>query len=574
MSGQDGSRGYLYQSIISMLEALNDENWDKIYVEFKTMNDKVDIALSLQEKIKKTIQVKSSINLFTKKDIEKWLLDLINDFPSQEYVLYLIGNCNLDANTLIKSLDKHKNKNLDKESEKALETIDSKLLNNNITISCTTFDKNNLASIVRDHLNKYISSQQFTLSHDGLDLITKAFFYTFNALSTKGEYLSKETFNNQLFKWVEINSGDHLTQVNKFSKHKIMFYDKNTKKSSPEAKALNINNLYGYHQIINSHKNKIIELIDNIKKYNLESIDSPQLSINAENDQLPSSSSEVTLDDNIKNFINLSRPVEKYLEKNNDEKDDLIKSIKEITNIDIDRSFFYLGQLKEKTQGMFPLNQSSELIGTDDEINKYHFLDDLEYEIYTIELVNHFIDTFSNYSAISLIIKNISAFSDSNLNIKIYLPKSVKLFNPEHYELDEVITCFVKHFAEKDGIIEKVFKVAPDSIVTMDEKKYTFDSRDFKIQTLPFSNDHNCGFTTKDFYEILTNNTRQKIYNDDTEYNILEYKLNELNANQNKFLGNYILISSIEEDVEIKYSITSKSSDGSINGVLNLQKNS
>ncbi len=43
---------FLYQGFASVLEALTDKgNWDKIYVEFPTSNDKVDIALE-QQKIK------------------------------------------------------------------------------------------------------------------------------------------------------------------------------------------------------------------------------------------------------------------------------------------------------------------------------------------------------------------------------------------------------------------------------------------------------------------------------------------------------------------------------------------
>ena len=63
MGGKEASRGFLYQGFASVLEALTDKgNWDKIYVEFPTSNDKVDIALEQQNQIVKCIQVKSTIN--------------------------------------------------------------------------------------------------------------------------------------------------------------------------------------------------------------------------------------------------------------------------------------------------------------------------------------------------------------------------------------------------------------------------------------------------------------------------------------------------------------------------------
>ena len=78
-------RGYLYQAFVATLKALTLETWDNIYVELDTDNDKVDIALESENKMHKTIQVKSSIYLFKKADIQKWLIDLIGDKPSQGY---------------------------------------------------------------------------------------------------------------------------------------------------------------------------------------------------------------------------------------------------------------------------------------------------------------------------------------------------------------------------------------------------------------------------------------------------------------------------------------------------------
>ena len=56
MGGKEASRGFLYQGSASVLEALTDKNkWDKIYIEFPTSNDKVDIALGAANKVIKSI---------------------------------------------------------------------------------------------------------------------------------------------------------------------------------------------------------------------------------------------------------------------------------------------------------------------------------------------------------------------------------------------------------------------------------------------------------------------------------------------------------------------------------------
>lgn len=79
MGGKEASRGFLYQAFASVLEALCQKNWDKIYIELKSNDDKVDIALEENGRIIKSIQVKSTINTFSKSSIQTWLSDLIRD---------------------------------------------------------------------------------------------------------------------------------------------------------------------------------------------------------------------------------------------------------------------------------------------------------------------------------------------------------------------------------------------------------------------------------------------------------------------------------------------------------------
>lgn len=45
MGGQQCSRGYLYQGIVSIFNACTETSWDQISVEYTTPHDKVDIAL-------------------------------------------------------------------------------------------------------------------------------------------------------------------------------------------------------------------------------------------------------------------------------------------------------------------------------------------------------------------------------------------------------------------------------------------------------------------------------------------------------------------------------------------------
>ena len=70
LGGKEGSRGYLYQTFASIFEALCQDNWDKIYVEYTSENDKVDIALESDGTVFKSIQVKSNINIYDRVSIK------------------------------------------------------------------------------------------------------------------------------------------------------------------------------------------------------------------------------------------------------------------------------------------------------------------------------------------------------------------------------------------------------------------------------------------------------------------------------------------------------------------------
>ena len=89
--GEVGSRGYIFQSIVALMDCLGRCDWDEIKVEPNTDQDKVDIQLYSNGEILSAIQVKSSVNAFKKSDAQKYLDAARNDAPdAKEVYLYLI----------------------------------------------------------------------------------------------------------------------------------------------------------------------------------------------------------------------------------------------------------------------------------------------------------------------------------------------------------------------------------------------------------------------------------------------------------------------------------------------------
>ena len=119
MGGKDGSRGYLYQTFASIFQALCQDNWDKIYVEYNSAYDKVDIALESGGSVFKSIQVKSSINSFDRNAIIKWASDLINDdIGATNCELFLIGQLGKSTIEFKNAIEALQENNNDKSWEK------------------------------------------------------------------------------------------------------------------------------------------------------------------------------------------------------------------------------------------------------------------------------------------------------------------------------------------------------------------------------------------------------------------------------------------------------------------------
>lgn len=202
MGGKEGSRGYLYQAFASVLEAMCQKNWDKIYIEFDSAGDKVDIALEENNRIFKSIQVKSTINTFSKNSLEKWLQDLVNDdVGSTEFELFLIGQCDNAAVTFINSIDKFQRNKLDDKAQRSLTGFDTSVIQDRkISFSCIPFNVDTLEKIVRDSLHRYISYSNQMMTFDQISFIASATVNDQMISSTHGKGIDRKEFDEELEK--------------------------------------------------------------------------------------------------------------------------------------------------------------------------------------------------------------------------------------------------------------------------------------------------------------------------------------------------------------------------------------
>lgn len=568
MGGIEGSRGYSYQAFASVLEALGKDYWDKIHVEFKTENDKVDIALELQEEITKTIQVKSSVNLFSKKDILEWLLELIDDFSSKEYSLHLIGSCNSEANILIKSLNKYKAGIKDGETKNSLEGLDSRLLDKKVSIKVIPFEPEVLEGVVRDSLNKYISEKGFTVNYYGLELIAKGIEMTFMLLSTQGKYITKKNFDEKVINWLKITLGEYLSSSYNKSNHEISFYLKSEQKFCKHIDEINILESHGYKSLKDEYIKQIRDTKAEIDKIKLPLNNFRRKNINAiayGGENLHNILSQM-------NGLLSDKKEEYFLEFSDENKREIIKDIKDILGVDISGEFFHMGKLKEIKTVRFMNKTSYEQIGTYEEKEKYNHIIKLEYLIMKYKYLNMFIDRIVGCSVLPLVIQNISELSDNDLKIKLYIPKEVRIFKPSDYIWDDKLTFMLEELVEKEGIIDTIFTFKPDGNVSLENKISLNDFRNINLPLIGIYGDSYSKYTSDDFYKVLKMNIEQDTYVDDKDYNIVKYNIKQLHSKENKALINTLIIYSLKEDIKIKYKVLSANSDGSVEGFLEVNK--
>jgi len=199
MGGKEGGRGYLYQGIVAVLEALKRSDWNQIYVEFPTEGDKVDIALKQADRITDAIQVKSTINSFEKGEISKWLADIIADYPCRRYHLVLIGNCAASAVDFMNALDKFQAGKTDAAAKKQLEKFETALLNGvELDFKVLPFDPDNLKSLAREALWGYTYEAGYSLERPQVSLLIDAMVEEQLLQSTKDGYTDRAVFNQEL----------------------------------------------------------------------------------------------------------------------------------------------------------------------------------------------------------------------------------------------------------------------------------------------------------------------------------------------------------------------------------------
>lgn len=182
MSGQAGARGYLVQSLICVLNSIDDQQWHSLIVEPNLSSDKVDVIWYYPNRTK-VVQIKHSQNQINWGMVKTWAEELEKSIQVEEYELKLIGPCNKDVASREScskvSIPKPHELNFTALIEQAAHKLDKYLESKNIL--------------------KFTPKQR--------ELIIEALTTKLSVYSTAGSKVSREDFDKLLVDWAKEAAG-------------------------------------------------------------------------------------------------------------------------------------------------------------------------------------------------------------------------------------------------------------------------------------------------------------------------------------------------------------------------------
>jgi len=168
MSARESIKGYLYQTLIALLQMLDDDRWTTLSIEPKELDEKVDIFWS--GTTKKAVQVKSSKGRINEIYAKSCIAELKNGYPNAEsYELVLCAHVTADlknGDLLDEATVRINNSHPIDMTQQAAQRLDTFLHRHGISQT---------SPLVRELLTRALTSKLIDFSTDG-DEITRANF--------------------------------------------------------------------------------------------------------------------------------------------------------------------------------------------------------------------------------------------------------------------------------------------------------------------------------------------------------------------------------------------------------------
>ncbi|WP_456363477.1 hypothetical protein [Priestia aryabhattai] len=552
MGGREGSRGYLYQAIASVLNSLYENDWEYVQLEPDSQNDKIDVMWEYKDGRKKVTQIKSSYNNLSQADIKNWLEELINDAEdSEELSLLLIGTCSDNTKRFINKINKLKSTD-SVENEDLSTSIKARLTD--ISIQLENFDQAALETKINSALDKFVTEKGHILSYYTREMMVGAIIHIFFGFSTNGQKVSREAFENKVLKWVEFNSTE--VKRNNLTKKKlaVYFYEKHRVDFSTSTEEINYN--FSNISYIDNLKEKLSSLIKEVKEINL-SVEDMEIA----NDE-PLGFKFQGLGIKPKSlFQNYPKPNSRHAEISEEEKENYIVKTQDLLGESIQKDFFYVGDLRVVTSSRESVFSSTSYAGTDLEKKKGELINKFKQNLSRLETAINYFDYLSTLSLIPLVLRNEGEVFDEDIKVSLKFPKSVTVITEDNLKIPNNID-FIEFLSGPDGAFNQIMRHHKNSKV----HEYIRSDRYSKKLIL-----HPLEAIKLETYKKELRHYLKFLYNreifPESDSTVVDYHFNKLNVSNSISFPSFIFVKA-KDSFEIEYEVTSKNLNNLIKGKL------
>lgn len=561
MGGQQGSRGYLYQGIVSIFNACAEPDWNKISVEYTTPNDKVDIALmSDTGDILKAIQVKSSVNLFTKDNIVTWLTDIMNDVSAKEYQLILIGSCQEPANKLIKSVDKFcSNAPLDLETTQSLGVFSQKLIGKSVRVLLLPFDSNHLMGVIRDSLNRFISLQGYTIDFTALEQICYALITLYMFLGTNGKAICKADYEKRITEWLVSSANGGMKRKGNYSELELkVVQDDSLSNIGTSIPFSRIKTLLKYRDSVLATGASLIQQIQKIK---LPAFEDCREVKRCDPDKI-----RKYIKGDLPDFDFGDFPKYKRSELSEDEKNRKKDAIRKYWSVSVEEDFFNVGNLSESNL-LTSFTGQVDYNGLDIEKCKNSLIHELIGKILILKCIDRTTDILQNVHLVPLCIVNTSDVSDKDISVSLIVNNdSFRSFSlaSEVKGDDKIMLNAMADTLIEEEILEIVLKIGATSNISLEPEKWS-PAVPF-VMPNPFG-----GRRMYDFDDLVIE--WAKFQAEVATNGMVTYEFSTLRPGEAKWLSPYLMIVPTAESFSLEYIILSESSGSKKTGTVEIHVN-
>lgn len=544
MGGQDGIRGYLYQGIVAIIKALNTDGWSDISVEYDSPMDKVDIALLDGQDIVSAIQVKSSINLFEKKDVIEWIEKIIADVDAEIYELYLLGTAKEDANVFINSIGQYyKNVSTDK-MKKSLDSFVNVLKSHVVKVSVLPLEQETLMAKVRDSLNCYISKKGYQVKYEVLDALTKLIIGADMLLATSGSCISKTEYDNRLFDWLNLSCGNAFKSDNYFASIEAVFYCNGN--FSKRIEPISIRGLSTYRDLIRKSE-------DNIKAHIKQMLD---IDVYKEDEPFEIEGRRYVP---VENPLNLNVTECTPYTVDAKVKEGIERVVCEMLNLELGDDFWNFGGLVKKEIGGNKIS-----FGTTRQKNKEQLLWKLLPKLSERIGYENYASAFGDVCILPIVLINNGNIANQKVMITLKFPKdSVEILNIESIVDFLCPNVEVAKSIVDEDITRKVWMPKEDDKVSWEGIDYSFSDIDMRIHL----NKNSLSLYKEKVLSELKSYIEYDMVCDDS-YIIIKWEISNIRPDESIMLGKYIVLKKIKAGTEICYNIISQQAAKRIEGKL------